>query len=308
MSKYDDDSPARRGISLAAPAAFLSLFIGIVAGGAVGYAAHALLAVPEVVIPPPQVIKDEISDEDLANLCSELTEDEKTKVQTAQRRVDDLQQRLAARESELEGLRKSAEGDEAKKKAAGKKWREMEEEVASLRVQLAEAESERDTLRTELKATLVQLDKQILETKKFKAKAIKYQKESTANLWSAFNNNAKVQICDRGTRNRHEKCHEAVEAAFSSAMQERFSTCVDSYQAVPVLRKAEKDEVLPQFADWLPDDNKFTKKGWYVVFCDPTLPEAGDPDLVGGAELPLVEDGPMEDLTGSDIQLDDDGL
>jgi hypothetical protein len=31
----------------------------------------------------------------------------------------------------------------------------------------------------------------------------------------------------------------------------------------------------------LADDNKFTKSGWVIVFCDPTLPEAG-----GGAEDP----------------------
>ena len=59
-------------------------------------------------------------------------------------------------------------------------------------------------------------------------------------------------------------------------IKERFQTCVDTYQAVPVLRQREKkDEELPAFAEDLPDDNKFTKKGWYIIFCDPTLPEAG---------------------------------
>ena len=56
---------------------------------------------------------------------------------------------------------------------------------------------------------------------------------------------------------------------------------VDTFQAVPVLRKADdKDDVkLPTYATWLPEDNKFTRKGWYVIFCDPTLPEAPDADL-----------------------------
>ena len=38
---------------------------------------------------------------------------------------------------------------------------------------------------------------------------------------------------------------------------------------------------MPRYSQRLAEDNKFTKKGWYVLFCDPTLPEAGDPDLKG---------------------------
>ena len=38
---------------------------------------------------------------------------------------------------------------------------------------------------------------------------------------------------------------------------------------------------MPTFAQALPEDNKFTKKGWVIIFCDPTLPEAGDKLLEG---------------------------
>jgi hypothetical protein len=56
---------------------------------------------------------------------------------------------------------------------------------------------------------------------------------------------------------------------------------VDTYQSVPVLKQAGKSDALPKYAARLSQENKFTKKGWYVLFCDPTLPEAGDQDLKG---------------------------
>jgi len=140
------------------------------------------------------------------------------------------------------------------------------------------AEEERDVLRVELKQTLRDLDRQIVQTEKYKEKAKEYKEKSTVNLWSSFQNGAKVEICDRGTRKRHAKCHESVEAALSASIRTRFSTCVDTYQAVPELRQLEKGEAMPAFSETLPDDNKFTKKGWIIVFCDPTLPEAGNDD------------------------------
>ncbi len=270
-------------LSSTIPAALVALAIGTAAGGVIGYAGHAIFVQPEVIVPPPEIIKEEIDDEALMALCQELTDSEKVKVVAAQEKVASLQSQLAAKEEELANLKRDAEKDEARAAAARKKWREMESEIASLRIQLAEAESERDELRVELKQTLRDLDRQIAETRRFKAKAIQYKQESTANLWSAFNANAKVEICDRGTRKRHENCHEAVEAALTRRLNEKFQVCVDTYQAVPVLKQADKGEALPQFAEWLPDDNKFTKKGWYLMFCDPTLPEAEDSDLVNSS-------------------------
>ena len=270
------------------PAALLSLLVGAISGGVLGYTGHALFSPQKVVVPPPEIIKEEISDADLLALCQELTQAADDKVKAAQSRVSTLQQQLAEKEAELETLRQQADKDEATRAVARKKWREMEQEVASLRVQLAEAEAERDQLREDLKQTLRDLDRQIAETQRFKAKAIQYKQESTKNLWSAFGANAKVEICDRGTRKRHDNCHEAVEAALAP-IQSRFVECVDTYQAVPVLKQAERNEGLPQFAEALADDNKFTRKGWYIIFCDPTLPETPDEDV------PLIRPDDQED-------------
>lgn len=253
----------------------------------------------------------ELTEEQLLKLCEELVEDGQTKAMKAQARVESLQNDLAAKEEELARLKAEDIKDEKRRAAAARKWREMEAELETLRTELTEAETERDTLRTELKETLVQLDKQIAETKKFKkkakvyrAKAIQYKTESTENLWKSFGAEAKVEICDRGSRKRHEKCHSAVESALTPAIRRKFEQCVDTYQAVPVLRQLEKNEALPNLAQELPNDNKFTKKGWVIIWCDPTLPEAGDKIL--SAPDPEL-DGPDEPF-GRDVLSEPDDM
>ena len=65
---------------------------------------------------------------------------------------------------------------------------------------------------------------------------------------------AKVQGCDRGSRKKHERCWEAFDGvlAVGSPFHQRFLTCVNTYQAVPVLRKKKGlFEKLPSFAQWL---------------------------------------------------------
>lgn len=252
--------------------AIAGLVIGAICGGIVGYAVHAYTAQPEIV-EQEKVVKEELSDEDLAALCDELTPDDRTKVMSAQRKVEDLEALLAEKESLLADMKQEDEQDEARRKAAAKQWKEMEAEIEQLRAERDAAVAERDELKVELQETLVELDKQIKRAETFKSKAKHYKKKSTENGWQAFSSGAKVEICDKGSRKRHEKCHEAVEAALGPAVREKYTTCVDSYQATPVLRQAEKGEELPAYAEWLPDDNKFTKKGWYVIYCDPTLPE-----------------------------------
>ncbi len=307
-----DQSSIGQTLGAAVPAAALALLLGCAVGAGVGYVAHATLSEPTVVIPPAAIIKEEISDEDLATLCEDLTEDEASRAREAQGRVESLQSELEAKEAELAQIKKDAAGDEDKKAAARKKWREMEAEIEELRGTLEVAEQERDQARKELKETIVALDKQIKKSNRlkqkaevFREKAKEYKEESTQNLWSSFRNDAKVQICDRGSRKRHENCHAAVDSAFGTRMRDAFSVCVDTYQAVPVLKQAEKDEQLPQFAKWLPDDNKFTKKNWYVIFCDPTLPEAGVDASLEAHDADI--DGPEDTLSALGIKGVGDG-
>ena len=117
-------------------------------------------------------------------------------------------------------------------------------------IDMLSAEEEREALRKELKQTIKELDFQVAQSQKYKRKAKRYKMESTTNLWSAFLANAKVKICDRGSRKRHEKCHVAVEEALSSQIRSRFTVCVDTYQSVPVLKQVAKSDTIPIFYNY----------------------------------------------------------
>jgi len=259
---------------------------GLLLGLAGGYLLHIMTTDPvSVVVKETEQIKREISDEDLANLCSEPIAEGKNDLQTAQARVAQLEDELTSKKTELLDLQRQAALDEAATEAerkaneagraeAARVWKSMEDEIASLETQLETAVSERDVLKEELRVTIYKLDQQIVETKKAKKEAAYFKKESTANLWSSFMAEAKVEICDRGTRKRHAKCHEAVEGALPKDVRDRFVECVNTYQSTPLLVQGEKDTNLPPYAEWMNQDDRFTKKGWYVQFCDPTLPEA----------------------------------
>lgn len=256
---------------------------GILIGGVVGFISHGVFApppAPEVILPAPEVIEKQLSDEDLARLCQNLTADEKTRATEAVAKVSELRGELETKQAELDKLKSEKITDDKRRAEAQKKWKSMEAEIAGLKEKLVVAEKERDQVREELRSTLRELDKQVAETQKYKEEAAVYKEKSTTNLWSSFQNGAKVEICDRGTRNRHEKCHEAVDAALSPALREKFNQCVNSGQATPALRQLDKKAALPPHAVRLADDNKFTKNGWVIVFCDPTLPEAA----VGGED------------------------
>ena len=119
-------------------------------------------------------------------------------------------------------------------------------------------------------------------------------------MWQAFGAEARNQGCNRGSKKRHEKCWNAFDTALNDTLKHRFTTCVNTYQAVPILKKAEKGEELPSFSEWLSKDNKYTKD-WYVIFCDPSLPEKGDPDLDEQKEIKRKRQKPVDD----ELNLDD---
>lgn len=250
---------------------FLAFGLG---GLLLGWAGNAMFTEPEIIEKEVTLIeKEQLSDEDLLELCETMTDEQKKDVLGVAQEVQILQEVIAEKEAELERMKGEAEQNEERRAAAAERWKAMESEIETLREQLEEAIVERDELKVELQETLVELDRQISETNRFKSKAKHYKKESIKNQWSTFTGEAKLAGCNRGSQRRHSKCYEAFDIGLSTTFQERFKTCVNTHQAVPLLRKAERGESLPTFSEWLPQDNKYTKN-WYIIFCDPTLPEA----------------------------------
>lgn len=256
----------------------------MVLGVGLGWFGSQMLTEPTVITAEVQIEEEEaeLTEEELARLCAGNVQEHKVGILDLQSKVKGLQSTLEEKEKELDALRKkSKKGDTPQ---ISERQKELESELATLRIQLAATEQERDALRTELKQTLTKLDSQIRETKKYKSKAKKYKKRSVENLWKAFVADAKVQACDRGSRRRHEKCWAEFNGVLNeeSSHQQRFMTCVNTYQAVPVLRKAKLFEKLPSFATWLSGEKNKGKfiKGWYILFCDPSLPtNTEDPEL-----------------------------
>ena len=280
---------------------------GVMVGSGLGYVASQSLQAPQDVVTQTQVVTEDLSDEDLAELCRGLTDEEKKNVLEVQEEVKSLQTTLADRESELEKMKQQQHNTEEARKAARVKWKAMEGEIALLQVQLASAEQERDDLKVELQNTLVELKKQVKKTQKFKAKAKKYKAQSTANLWTAFQAQAKVKGCDRGTKRRHEKCHESFQLSMTEKVKQRFYNCVDTYQAVPVLRKMKGGESVPAHSTYLNKESRFTDN-WIILFCDPTLPEARDRDLdddpASRSQAPVWDSNDEKSLD-FDLNLDD---
>ena len=279
--------------------------MGVLVGSVIGYVASETLQEPQEVVTKTQVVQEELSNEDLEELCKGLTDAEKKNVLEVQEEVKSLQLTLADREAELEKLKEQKYNTEKARKAARLKWKAMEEEIATLQIQLAAAEQERDELKVELQETLVELKKQVKKTQKFKAKAKKYKAQSTANLWTAFQAQAKVKGCDRGSRKRHEKCHEAFDLSMTEKVKQRFYNCVDTYQAVPVLRKVNGGEGIPPYSAYLSSESRFTKN-WAIIFCDPTLPEARDRDLDDEPVIAEPKYAPDDEMNlDFDLNLDD---
>ncbi|MCP4810154.1 MAG: hypothetical protein GY913_24500 [Proteobacteria bacterium] len=256
-----------------------SLPIGLgalVVGGGLGYGLATLLMDPvEKIVTEPLIIKQELTEEELLAFCDDQIEPERQKVEDAHSKVLELQAKLDAREAELTTMKAQDEKDEARRAVASKKWKEMEAEIETLKLDLDSAIEDRDEAMSALKTTVIALEKQIKETEKQKQRAEHFREESQVNLWTTFVAESKVSICGWGTPGRLDKCQGAVDEALAGDFKDRFMECVDSYQSTPILHQQEdRKATLPLYAEPLNEDSRFTKRGWYIQFCDPTLPEA----------------------------------
>lgn len=242
-------------------------------GMAAGYMVHMVTAEPEF-ITDTVTIKEKLSEDELALLCTDEVADERDALRDAQAMVEDLETQLGSRKTEIAKLKAQAKKSDAGAAVAQNKWKAMEAEIVVLKTRLAQAEEERDEALEELQETVVALNQQIKETRKAKNEARRYKDLNTKHSWESFVANSKIAICGElwvSGRGRQRRCNEAVQKAMSPEIKSRFGTCVDSYQSTPLFLRVTGDE-LPAFAERLPK-NRFTKNKWYIQFCDPTLPE-----------------------------------
>ncbi|MCA9494673.1 MAG: hypothetical protein KC621_32315, partial [Myxococcales bacterium] len=89
----------------------------------------------------------------------------------------------------------------------------------------------------------------------------------------------------KGNRKKLGNCREAVQASLmTNTRRDKFSHCVRSAQATPTVKELEKGQSMPDFSEYIDQEQKQTKD-WYVLFCDPTLPEVNE-GLLNESHLP----------------------
>jgi len=221
----------------------------------------------------------------LVDRCQPLEESERDKLIETQQKVEDLRSQITEREAEVARLEIKAKENVSLKRELEKK----KAELADLVVQLETAEKERAQLVEKLQSAYEEVSVQ-------KAQTVAAKQETMAVRWDEFKARSIIEICEKGTKNKMEKCRTTVEAAFTPAREQLYKECARKKGAVPTLRHRQKNEKeLPSFAQWVDESSKFTKDDWYILFCDPTLPEAGDNAVVPSG-APSEEDALLKEL------------
>jgi len=277
-------APGPGGMMLALP--LLTGVAALVIGGVLG------LAVGWVVKPAEKVeVPRDLTPAELAAACAPEIQESATELEEAQNKVVFLEKEVADRQervAELEGeMARRAERGKVLANELAKVKRDLDEALAALDV--ARAEKERLVIElTQTQEQLAETEQALTTQKKQTARA---QEDALVNKWYRFINDAELEICEKGNRKKLGNCRETVEATLmTNPRRDKFSHCVRSGQATPIVREMSKGEGLPDFAEMIDEEQKQTK-GWYLLLCDPTLPEKTDGFL---NEAPLPPTEPVE--------------
>lgn len=201
---------------------------------------------------------------DLYAQCDPLEGSERDRLIEAQERVETLRGEIEQREAEIQALEVKAKENVALKREVEAKKREL----ATLRSELQAAEQERAELVERLELAVAEVSVAREETRQARHETLSVR-------WDDFRARAALEVCEKGTRAKLERCREEVLAALTPDLERRYRECVRRGGAVPQLRELGKNEQLPDHSEYLNPSSRLTR-GWYVLFCDPTLPEAGE--------------------------------
>jgi len=256
--------------------------------------------------PIPVEVARDLTPEELELVCQDLVANALTKLTDAEEKVQTLSTKVSDKEAQVAAL----EEEMKKRGERGKKmYRELKAakaELVTLKEELAVAVEEKEQLVIELKATVEKLEEteENLEVTKGKLKIAK--EDVLKNRWVGFVQDAMLQICEKGNRKKMGRCRETITAALSPDFRQKYRHCLKAGQSIPAVMEADKKQKeLPQFAMWLGQDNRVTK-GWYVLFCDPALPEAADlTEVLRNLDKPPSNDEfDLSDIDELDLDLD----
>lgn len=276
MTDLDDDPPTRGSGVLAMALPVITAVVALAVGAAVGgLGVFAWWRATPSTVETVVQLRD-LTDDELETLCNPFLTDTLAVLTDAQSKVQDLEGQVKDKESRIADLEKRAD----QRTAAGRKiMAELDvarAELTSLREELARAVSEKQVALAELERTVETLRQTEVTLEQTQGKLALAEGDVLASRWRSFQQDAQLEICERGARRKMGKCRESVQAVLGADVERSYRHCLKSGQAVPGLREATKDLVgLPDHARWLNEDDRVVK-GWYLVLCDPTLPEAPD--------------------------------
>lgn len=215
--------------------------------------------------------------QELLERSTKLDSDQKQQLTAASTKVVDLEGAVAARLQEIEVIKTKLKKSEGKSAARKKELEAKEAELASLQAQLAVAIQEKEKLTQDLEISRQETTVARQETEVARGETFSARVDEE---WAKFRANTILKVCKKGTVNRLDRCRTEVDSAVSK-LDRRFKGCMLSRQATPRLVEVtdKRDLTLPTWSEWLAQDSDFAKDKYYVIFCDPSLPEAPEGDL-----------------------------
>lgn len=275
-----DDGDGLSGLSVVSivlpfVATILSLFFGMFIGGA---AVWILKPAPQ----PIEFIKS-ASLADLQLMCEPVVDDQVAKIAGVRAEISALEAEVLEREAQVDALRGQVAARDAEAEA---KLADATASLASARRQLRTLNEVKEQLveqltltKERLVRTEANLQDQVAVSEALRDENFDLRDDVIVQRWFRVLNDAKLKICEKGSKKKTEACREAVSAELS-AIKREFVHCIRSNQAAPSVEQLQKGAELPHFARTFDPENKLLA-GWYLQMCDPTLPEleVSDPAL-----------------------------
>jgi len=289
MNDEDDvpKGPSAMAMGLPLMTGAIALAIGGLLGLAVGWVAKPAEKV-EVQVPR------EMTAEELAAACLPEVQATAAQLDEAQNKVTFLTKEVSDREAHVNDLEAEMARRSDRGKALVAELEQAKRDLEEARAELEVVKADRERLVVELTQTKEQLaetEKDLSDQKTMTARA---QEDALVNKWYRFVNTAELDVCEKGNRKKLGNCHETVESSLmTNSRRDKFAHCVRSGQATPMVREMSKGESLPDFSEMIDEEQKQTK-GWYLLLCDPTLPEKSDGAFLNEAPLPPTEPVPDE--------------
>lgn len=298
MADEGGGGPGVLGVVMPIVTAGIALLVGVVVGGGLAWVVK-----PDTIVEKP--VPRDLTAAEADALCAPKIAAVTADLMKAQDKVTTLIDDVKIKEARVKELEDDIAERQRKGALAAETYKQLKAELdaakgelATVKQQLETALEEKEELVVELKKTLKDLEVQKVETKVA-------QEDALTKGWTAFVGEAQLNICDKGNRKKLGACRETVVAKVEP-FKPKFQHCLRSGQEMPSTHVAEKAEDLPQFSEYIDQEDKITKD-WYVLLCDPTLPEAkGFADEAASDEPPTRPSDPG--TAGDDIELPDDFL